>query len=276
MAAADAAVTGSSGRDDGGRPILVVEDLHVTYRVYEDHKASLRSFVANRFRPRQYREIKAVRGVTLQAHPGEAIGIVGRNGSGKSTLLRAIAGLLPPTSGVVYGRSEPMLLGVSAVLNAHLSGRRNVYLGGLALGMSRTQIDSQFDEIVEFAGLEDFIDMPLRTYSSGMAARLHFSIASAVKPEVLLVDEALAVGDLDFKQRSKERMRELLDAAGTIFLVSHSLGSIQEICTRALWMEQGQVLREGEPEQIIAAYQKRIANQREWPKPMPVGAARSA
>lgn len=237
-------------------PTVVVDDVHVTYRVYEDRRPSLRRMVAHGFKPRSYKEIYAVRGVSLEARPGEAVGLIGRNGSGKSTLLRAVAGLMPPTKGAVYAHTEPTLLGVGAALNGQLSGRRNIYLGGLALGMTRDELEECVEEIIDFSGVRDAIDLPLRTYSSGMSARLHFSIASAVKPEVLLIDEALAVGDEDFKRRSQGRIQELLDGAGTVFLVSHSLGVVVETCSRVLWMEKGEVLMDGEPAAVVAAYQK--------------------
>jgi teichoic acid transport system ATP-binding protein len=237
-------------------PTLVADGVQMTYRVYEDRRPTLRKLVANRFRARKYREVRAVRGVTFTACAGEAIGIIGRNGSGKSTLLRVLAGLLPPTAGAVYARSLPALLGVSAALNPELSGRRNVFLGGLALGMSRAELEQRFDEIVQFAGLGDFIDMPLKAYSTGMAARLHFSVASSILPEILLIDEALSVGDEDFRQRSTARLGELLAHAGTVVLVSHSLDIVTELCSRALWLDAGLVVREGTPEEVVRAYKE--------------------
>jgi len=233
---------------------IVVDDVHVVYEVYEDRKPSLRQLVADRFRPRACRRIHAVRGVSFTARAGEAIGVVGRNGSGKSTLLRAIAGLLPPTSGAVYASTDPTLLGVGSALHPDLSARRNVFLGGLALGMTRREVTERFAEIVEFAGVADFLDMPLRTYSSGMSARLHFAIASAVVPRTLLIDEALAVGDEDFKEKSAARIRELLADAATVFLVSHNLEAILDISTRVLWMEQGEIVADGDPATVVAAY----------------------
>jgi teichoic acid transport system ATP-binding protein len=238
------------------QPTVVVDDVHVVYRVYEDRKPSLRQLVADRFRPRAYRQIHAVRGVSFTARAGEAVGVIGRNGSGKSTLLRAMAGVLPPTDGAVYAHAEPTLLGVGAALHPDLSARRNVFLGGLALGLSRRQIAEQFDEIVAFAGVTDFLDVPLRAYSSGMSARLHFAIASAVAPEVLLIDEALAVGDEDFRQKSEARIRELLQQAGTVFLVSHNLDAIVKICTRVLWMEQGRIVVDGDPAPVVETYRR--------------------
>jgi len=239
---------------DRANVTLVAEDVHVTYRVYEDRKPSLRRLVSARFERRQYREVKAVQGVNLQTVEGEAVGVIGRNGSGKSTLLRALAGLMPPNQGAVYARASPVLLGVGAALHPELSGRRNVVLGALALGMSRREVDQRFDEIVDFAGVRDFIDMPLRTYSSGMAARLHFAVASAIAPEVLLIDEALAVGDQDFKEKSAKRIEQLRAQAGTVFIVSHSLDTVVETCSRVLWMDGGRVQRDGEPADVVRAY----------------------
>ena len=235
---------------------VLARNLHIIYRVYEDRRTGIRELIANRFRRPSYREVHAVRGVDLAAHRGEAIGLIGRNGSGKSTLMQAIAGLLPPAEGEVYASSQPSLLGVSAALNKAVSGRRNILLGGLALGLSREEVEERMDDIIEWTGLEDFIDLPMRTYSSGMRARLLFAIATSVEPEILLVDEALNVGDEAFKERSKERIAELVSGAGTVFVVSHSLGTIAEMCNRVIWLEQGQIMRDGEPDEVIEAYRQ--------------------
>lgn len=239
-------------------PTVVVEDVQVTYRVYEDRHPTLRKLISGGFRGRSFREIPAVRNVSLTSYAGEAIGIIGRNGSGKSSLLRAMAGLIPPTGGAIFARTEPTLLGVSAALHPELSGRRNVILGGLALGMSRKEISVRFDDIVGFAGLSEFIDMPLRTYSSGMAARLHFAVASALSPEVLLIDEALSVGDEEFRRRSSARIEELRESAGTVFLVSHGLDTIVKSCTRVVWMERGEIVGQGDPEDVVNGYRAAV------------------
>lgn len=249
--------------DDDPIPTLVAEDLHVTYRVYEDRQPTLRRMVSNRFKRVGLREVHAVRGVNFSSSHGEAIGIIGPNGSGKSTLLRAMAGLIPATRGAVYASSSPVLLGVGAALHPELSGRRNVILGALALGMSKAEVMERFDEIVDFAGVADHIDMPLRTYSSGMAARLHFAIASAMAPEVLLIDEALAVGDEDFKRKSAGRLEELRRKAGTVFIVSHSLGALADSCSRVLWMNQGRLVGDGGADRIIAEYSRSLRNTRQ-------------
>lgn len=233
-----------------------VKDLHIKYRVYEETRPTLRQLFAARFRAREYREIHAVRGVSMQAHRGESVGIVGRNGSGKSTFMKAVAGLLPANSGSVLAADQPAILGVNAALQKNLSGRRNILLGGMALGMSRRQIEERMDGIIDFAGVRDSIDLPLSTYSSGMRARLHFSIATAVLPEILLIDEALSVGDEDFRIKSEKRIKSLTEGSGTVFLVSHSLQSIIDTCSRAIWMDAGEFMMDGEPETVIAAYKK--------------------
>lgn len=243
------------------RVTVVVDDVHITYKVYEDRKRpKARDRFAGRS-SRSYREIHAVRGVSFEARSGESIGIIGRNGSGKSTLLQGMAGLLPVDKGRILAHSQPSLLGVGAVLQPGLSGRRNIMLGTLALGMSKAEAEAQVDEITEFAGLEEYIDLPMRTYSSGMKARLQFSIATSVRPEILMIDEALAVGDEIFKRRSDERIRELQDAAGTIFIVSHGLEGIIDSCTRVIWLEAGQVVADGDPSEIIGEYRDKVAHE---------------
>jgi teichoic acid transport system ATP-binding protein len=237
------------------RVTVHLDDVHITYRVYHDRRPSLADVFRGK-RERRFREIKAVQGIDLTAHAGEAIGLIGRNGSGKSTLLKAMAGLLPVNGGEVWATSQPSLLGVGAALQPNLSGRRNIQLGGLALGLSSREIEGKIDEVVTFAGLQEFADLPLKAYSSGMRARLHFSIATAVQPEILLVDEALAVGDGAFKRKSEQRITELLDGAGTVFLVTHSLGAITDICTRVVWIDHGKVLADGDPHEVVEEYER--------------------
>ena len=255
-ATAAAAVDQDADERELGDITVLARDLHVTYRVYADRRPSLQELIARRGRRPGYQEVRAVQGVDLVARQGESIGVIGRNGSGKSTLLQAIAGLLPASQGEVYARSQPSLLGVSAALQSSVSGRRNIVLGGLALGMSREEIEERVDEIVEWTGLEDFIDLPLRTYSSGMRARLHFAISTAVEPEILLIDEALSVGDEVFKERSKERIGDLLDDAGTVFICSHSMSTIRDMCTRVIWLESGRIEMDDDPKAVIKAYKQ--------------------
>ncbi|MEV8596460.1 ABC transporter ATP-binding protein [Streptomyces sp. NPDC052012] len=204
------------------------------------------------------RKVHAVRNVSFVAYRGEAIGLIGTNGSGKSTLLKAVAGLLPVENGRIYTDGQPSLLGVNAALMSDLTGERNVHLGGLAMGMSREQIRERYDEIVDFSGINDkgdFITLPMRTYSSGMAARLRFSIAAAKDHDVLLVDEALATGDRSFQKRSEARIRELRERAGTVFLVSHNNKSIRTTCDRVLWLERGELRMDGPTEEVLEEYE---------------------
>ena len=245
----------TGGEITEGMVMVRAEHIHVRYRVYEDVKPTLRALVASAGRRRRYREIDAVKDISFDAHAGEVIGVIGPNGSGKTTLMQATAGLLPVNEGMVYARATPMLLGVGDVLNKVLSGRRNIVLGGMALGLTKQQILEREQEIIEFAGIGDAIDRPMKTYSSGMSARLQFAISSAVKPEILIIDEALAVGDRDFKKKSRKRIEELRRTAGTVFLVSHSMQQIRQSCTRVLWLNDGNLERDGLPEEVIAAYQ---------------------
>ena len=249
-----APATGVGGITEGMETIRA-ENVHVRYRVYTDVKQTLRSLVASAGRRRRFREVHAITDVSFTGYAGEVIGVIGANGSGKTTLMRAIAGLLPVNEGAVYARATPMLLGVGAVLNKALSGRRNIMLGGLALGMSKQQILEREKEIIKFAGIGEAIDWPMKTYSSGMSARLQFAVSAAVRPEILIIDEALAVGDRDFKKKSRKRMEELRQTAGTVFLVSHSMQDIRKSCTRALWLHEGRLMKDGPPEEVIAAYE---------------------
>ena len=253
-AAEDRPLRADAADDDAPLSVLV-DDVHLTYRIYTDsQKPTLRRFFARGLQGRPAREVHAVRGVTFEAHRGEAIGLIGRNGSGKSTLLRVIAGLLPATEGAVYATTDPVLLGVGAALHPELSGRRNVFMGGTALGIPRDVLEERFDSIVEFADLADFIDLPLRAYSSGMQARLQFAIATVITPEILMIDEALAVGDQEFRRKSEARIKGMVDKAGTVFLVSHSMESVRDVCSRVIWLNKGEVVMDGPVDEVVDAY----------------------
>ena len=230
-----------------------VTDLHIEFEVFSDRRAGLRQRLATQEGSGR-RVINAVNGVSFETRRGEAIGVIGSNGSGKSTLLSALAGLIKPTSGEILVSCEPKLLGVGAVLLNGATGIRNIRLGCLALGMSSDELDDRVAEIVEFTGLGEAIDRPLKTYSAGMRARLHFAIATAVQPEILLVDEALSVGDKEFRKKSRAKIESLLANAGTLFLVSHSTKQIERLCTRGLWLENGKLLADGPITDVIAQY----------------------
>jgi len=230
-----------------------VTDLHIEFEVFSDRRAGLRQRLATQEGSGR-RVIEAVNGVSFETRRGEAIGVIGSNGSGKSTLLSALAGLIKPTSGEILVSCEPKLLGVGAVLLNGATGIRNIRLGCLALGMSSDELDDRVAEIVEFTGLGEAIDRPLKTYSAGMRARLHFAISTAVQPEILLIDEALSVGDKEFRKKSRAKIESLLANAGTLFLVSHSTNEIERLCTRGLWLEKGKILADGPVGDVVAEY----------------------
>lgn len=198
--------------------------------------------------------VDAVVDASFVARPGESIGLIGINGSGKSTLLSMIAGGQAPTSGRILTRSKPTLMGVSPALQPGLSGERNIYLGCLALGMRPEQARENVAEIAEWTELGEAIKRPMQTYSSGMAARLAFAISTTIKPEILLIDEALSTGDAAFATKATERMEELLDRAGNLFLVSHSLGQVEKTCKRVIWIHQGRIIADGPTDEVSPQY----------------------
>jgi len=240
--------------------MVVVDDLHVVYRVLGSKSdkgtaaTALLRMLRRQHRP-SVREVHAIRGVSFVANRGDAVGVIGRNGSGKSTLLRAIAGLLPPEQGAVYTTGHASLLGVNAALLDDLTGERNVVVCGLAMGMSPREVKDKYQGIVDFSGVGDFINLPMRAYSTGMGSRLRFAIASARQHEVLLIDEALVTGDAEFRVRSRERIEALRAQAGTVFVVAHSMAQIEETCNRVIWLEKGKIVRAGDDvPAIIDAY----------------------
>lgn len=235
----------------------------VRFRPYVDRKPTLQRSMS-RLQHRVQEDVVALDGVSFVVERGEAFGVIGRNGAGKSTLLRCIAGTLRPNAGkvVVNGRTSTLLqLGVG--FNPELSGHRNVYLGGLAAGMRKRDIDESFDDIVEYAELGHAIDRPMKTYSSGMFSRLAFSVAMHLEPDVLLLDEVLAVGDAGFKKKGLEAMQGLLDRAGTIVFVSHSLKSLREFCDRAIWLDNGQIKADGKARAVVKAYKQAVQGDHE-------------
>jgi len=239
-------------------PSIKVENVSITYQTALAHRQTLVGTLSRiRRRRKVTKEIKAVRDVSFEVPRGTVLGIVGANGAGKSTLVRAMAGILPPTSGriEVHGRVSTLLaLGVG--FDRKLTGRQNVVLGGLAAGLSRETLEEKYQEIVEFAELEEFMDMPMRTYSQGMYGRLAFSVAVNMEPDILLIDEALSVGDAHFKRKSFDKMRELCEQAHTIVLVSHALRSLRELADEAIWLHKGELVEYGQPRKVVRAYQK--------------------
>ncbi|HEV8566115.1 MAG TPA: ABC transporter ATP-binding protein [Actinoplanes sp.] len=246
-------------------PTIIAHNAHVVYRIVgattPGSGSPLASFkrLVTGTKSAAIREVHAVKGVSFIAYRGEAIGLIGSNGSGKSTLLRAIAGLIPvERGGAIYAAGQPSLLGVNAALMNDLSGERNVVLGCLAMGMTPAEVKAKTKDIIDFSGINergDFSSLPMRTYSSGMGARLRFSIAAAKKHDVLLIDEALATGDAKFRRRSEQRVRDLREEAGTVFLVSHSEQSIRDTCERTIWLESGVIRADGPTEDVMQEYE---------------------
>jgi len=251
MAAPDSMSTATTGL---APRTVVVENLVVTYRVRSENQLGARQLMKRGFRSRTMTEVEALRGLSFDVHAGEAVGLVGSNGSGKSTLLRTIAGLQPKSEGSVFVTGQPQFLGVAAALKLRLSGRRNIYLGGLALGLTVEEVDERYDDVVAFSGLGEALARPLQTYSSGMRSRLAFSIATLTSPEILLLDEALAVGDRAFRDRSVRRIQSIRDDAKTVMLVTHNLTEIQQTCERVLWLRDGQIVMDGAVDEVLDAY----------------------
>lgn len=205
-------------------------------------------------------DVSALEPMSFVVRQGETVGVIGTNGSGKSTLMKLLTGKIRPTTGEVYATSTPIMLGVNAALVRQISGRENIRLGCLAMGLSPEETEARFDRIVEISGLTDALDLPLKAYSSGMASRLQFAIATSVDPDILLIDEALNTGDAQFRARTKKRLDEVREQAGCVFLVSHSLGTIKQMCTRVIWIEQGRMLADGDPEWVCSQYQEYTAH----------------
>ncbi|MEZ0095660.1 ABC transporter ATP-binding protein [Streptacidiphilus sp. EB129] len=254
----------------GRVPTVIVDDVHIIYKVYgagagKGSATSALSRIVRRKASPVLSEVHAVKGITFTAYKGEAVGLIGSNGSGKSTTLSAVAGLLPTASGAIYTDGQPSLLGVGAAMMNDLTGERNVVLGCLAMGMSKEEVREKYQDIVDFSGINergDFISLPMRTYSSGMAARLRFSIAAAKTHDVLLIDEALATGDVAFQRRSEKRIKELRASAGTVFLVSHNNNSIRDTCDRTIWLEAGLIRADGPTDEIIKEYEDYMKNRK--------------
>ncbi len=211
-----------------------------------------------KFKPSPKNFFVALDGINLKVNEGEILGIIGRNGSGKSTLLRTISGIYRPDEGSIKSKGQITLMaGLGIGFNVNLSGRENVYLYGSILGNSNEIMSGLMESIIDFSGLNGFIDQPLRTYSSGMRARLGFSIASAVKPDILLIDEVLSVGDQEFRKKSMARILEIVEGSKTVIIVSHNFTIMEQMCTRLIMIEKGKIIANGDPVEVIAEYSKK-------------------
>lgn len=245
---------------------VVAHRVRMRYKAPRTDRAPRKGLLGKIAPRRSMVSVSAVRGVDLTVREGEFIGIIGRNGSGKSTLLRMLAGVEPPTSGSVYTSARPQLLGVSAALMSDLTGAENIKLGFLALGMSPDAAEELVPQAAKLSALGDAVDLPMRTYSSGMAARLKFAISVMAQPKILMIDEALSTGDATFSRRSKGKMDELLENAGTVFMVNHAPRAIENVCSRVIWMEKGRIVLDGDTKEVTATYRSftyRMARDRE-------------
>ncbi len=236
--------------------MIEVKDVSMCFRMANDRISSIKEYAIAKLRGKlQYNEFEALKHVSFDVKRGEVVGLIGHNGAGKSTMLKVISGILKPTEGSVHvaGNVAPMLE-LGSGFDFDMTGRENIFLNGAILGYSKRFLESKFDEIVEFSEIGRFIDMPLRNYSSGMVARLAFSVATVIVPEVLIVDEVLSVGDAAFQEKSLARMMELMSGGTTVLFVSHSLDQIRRLCSRVVWLEHGTVMRIGPSDEVCDAY----------------------
>jgi ABC-type polysaccharide/polyol phosphate transport system ATPase subunit len=239
---------------------IALDNVCVTYKTAFDRQRTLKQALTHPFnKSNEFKVVDAMKNISLEVTHGTVLGVIGHNGAGKSTMLRTMAGILRPTTGSieVHGRVST-LLALGLGFNNNLSGRENVLLGGLAMGMSRDEVQEKYQQIAEFSELGDFIDLPIRTYSSGMGAKLAFSVAVHFEPDVLLVDEALSAGDARFKTKARDKMHELMSTARTIVVVSHALNTIADLCNEAIWLDHGRLMAQGEPQEIIERYMDHV------------------
>ena len=237
-------------------PMIEIEDVTMQFHMNADKVLSFKEFITRAARGKiEYMDFTALDHVSFQVGKGETFGLIGHNGAGKSTLLKAVSGILKPTGGRVRcnGNVVPMLE-LGSGFDMDLTGKENIFLNGAILGYSENFLKGKYCEIVEFSELGDFIETPIRNYSSGMLARLAFSIASLLEPEILIVDEILSVGDASFQEKSRERMKEMMGKGTTVLFVSHTLSQIRELCDRAVWLEHGQIQMIGDANEVCDAY----------------------
>ena len=238
------------------QPMIQLENVSVDYRLPSERIGTFKEYAIRKLQRKiRINKFSALQGVNLQVSQGEVFGLIGNNGAGKSTMLKVISKVLKPTTGrvVIYGKIAP-LLELGAGFHPELSGRENVFLNGSLLGYSRAEMEAVFDDIVEFSELSQFIDSPVRAYSSGMFARLGFAVATAHVPEILILDEILSVGDEAFQRKCNNRMKSFQQAGTTVLMVSHALDTLEGMCNRLAWIDHGKILKIDEPRKVIAAY----------------------
>ena len=241
--------------------MIKIENVSMKFNLEIEKDFSMKQAFVNLFtkkkKKKKNEDFWALKDVSFNIGKGEVVGLIGSNGAGKSTLLKVVSGVMKPTKGKVKvkGVISPMIE-LGAGFDGNLTARENIYLNGALLGYSKEFLDDKFDEIVEFSELKDFLDVPVKNFSSGMTAKLAFSIATIVNPEILIVDEILSVGDIKFQEKSKKKMMEMIKGGTTVLYVSHSLQSIKELCTKVVWLEHGKVVKMGDTNKICDAYYK--------------------
>lgn len=238
--------------------MINIDKVSMRFNLGIEKDSSLKQFFVDTFsgkKKKKSEEFWALKDVSFHIDKGEVVGLIGSNGAGKSTLLKVVSGVMKPTEGsvTVNGVISPMIE-LGAGFDANLTARENIYLNGSILGYSKQFINEKFDEIVEFSELKEFLDVPVKNFSSGMTAKLAFSIATIVNPEILIVDEILSVGDIKFQEKSKNKMMEMIKGGTTVLYVSHSLESIKDLCTKVVWLSHGQVVKVGNPKEVCEEY----------------------
>ena len=242
--------------------MIKVNNVSMKFNLGIEKNFSLKLFFINMFKPKKKNEninkdFWALQNIDFEVKPGEVVGFVGGNGAGKSTLLKVVSGVMKPTKGnIEIGGNICPMIELGAGFDMDLTARENIYLNGSILGYSKAFIDKKFDEIVEFSELQDFLDVPVRNFSSGMTARLAFSIATIVDPEILIVDEILSGGDIAFQQKSENKMKSMIGGGTTVLYVSHSIQSIKTLCDRVIWIDHGKMMMNGKTDEVIEAYLK--------------------
>lgn len=238
-------------------PIITVDHVDMCFRMDVNRTSNLKEwFVRGMKRQHHYENFYALKDISLEIDRGEVVGLIGHNGSGKSTLLKVICGIYRPTKGkaISAGRIAPMLE-LGSGFDQELSGRENIFLNGAIMGFTEKYLQSKYDEIVDFSELGDFINMPIKTYSSGMMMRLAFSVATIIEPEILIVDEILSVGDASFKQKSYQRMMSLMEGGTTVLFVSHDSEKVRELCNRVVWLDHGKIRKIGNTKELCDEYE---------------------
>ncbi len=238
------------------KPIIEINDVSMRFNLAEERTDTMKEYFLKLIRGQlHFNEFWALKNISFQVCPGEAVALIGRNGSGKSTLLKLIAGVMSPTTGSITVRGEiAPLIELGAGFDFDLTGRENIFLNGAVMGFDHKYMEKHFDEILDFSELSEFIDVPVKNYSSGMIARLGFSIATITNPQILIVDEVLAVGDQSFQEKCERKIQELLSNNTTLLFVSHSAETVQAICQRAIWLDGGQMMMDASSQEACEAY----------------------